>query len=480
MKILFTKFLTLAIIFIFSFLLAGQTQASNNLASDNLPLEDLVDTVLSRQDTEDIIRVIDDKIEIVERNIQASSLINLTRIPTNVRTNFLNLSLHVHSNLQSLRNEVVLIDDVNLVKNRVMQKEQETSIAQLSVVYNNVMVLLTNYNRLFDLVQAAYLIVNNATLFITNNSGQYDIAYAHQLTDLKNNRLDPLYNEINNKIINIGNLDFSSDLNIDQANREIISALVIDLSGYRSDFLNLSVDINQIVGNVLSHLEIETSVIGGIDTFGDVISFACGSDIIFVYNGLLETYGTIEKTISGTTYCWLDRNLGASQVCTSSTDSACYGDLFQWGRGADGHQIRTSGTTSILSSSDTPGHGFITTSAAPHDWRNPQKTGLWQGEARVNNPCPSGWRVPTEAELSAERLSWSTNNSAGAYASTLNWSVAGYRYNIGSLYNVGSSGLIWSSTVSSTASRYLFFASSGSSINGSYRAYGLSVRCLRD
>ena len=28
---------------------------------------------------------------------------------------------------------------------------------------------------------------------------------------------------------------------------------------------------------------------------------------------------------------WLDRNLGATQACTSSTDKACYGDYYQWG-----------------------------------------------------------------------------------------------------------------------------------------------------
>jgi hypothetical protein len=41
----------------------------------------------------------------------------------------------------------------------------------------------------------------------------------------------------------------------------------------------------------------------------------------------------------------LARNLGALQVCTSSTDAACFGDLYQWGRAKDGHESRTSGTT---------------------------------------------------------------------------------------------------------------------------------------
>jgi hypothetical protein len=35
---------------------------------------------------------------------------------------------------------------------------------------------------------------------------------------------------------------------------------------------------------------------------------------------------------------WIDKNLGASQVATSSTDPASYGDLYQWVRPADEHQ----------------------------------------------------------------------------------------------------------------------------------------------
>ncbi|MDZ7738239.1 MAG: hypothetical protein U5K32_04030 [Bacteroidales bacterium] len=38
----------------------------------------------------------------------------------------------------------------------------------------------------------------------------------------------------------------------------------------------------------------------------------------------------------------MDRNLGASQVATASDDENGYGDLYQWGRSADGHESRTS------------------------------------------------------------------------------------------------------------------------------------------
>src|SRR5690554_6304293 len=63
---------------------------------------------------------------------------------------------------------------------------------------------------------------------------------------------------------------------------------------------------------------------------------------------------------------WMDRNLGASQVATTSTDAAAYGDLYQWGRCFDGHQKRTSGTTITLSATDTPGHNdFIRGQSGP-------------------------------------------------------------------------------------------------------------------
>jgi uncharacterized protein (TIGR02145 family) len=178
----------------------------------------------------------------------------------------------------------------------------------------------------------------------------------------------------------------------------------------------------------------------------------------------------------------MDRNLGASQVATSSTDAAAYGDLYQWGRGTDGHQIRTSGTTATLSNSDNPGHAnFITNLSSPYDWRSPQNDNLWQGVSGTNNPCPSGYRLPTIAEWEAERQSWSSNDAAGAFASPLKLPVAGGRsYSNGSLYNVGSYGFYWSSTVDGASSRYLFFSSSNAFMFSNYREGGFSVRCLKD
>ena len=211
-----------------------------------------------------------------------------------------------------------------------------------------------------------------------------------------------------------------------------------------------------------------------------VPTWDCGSSVTFTYKGVSVTYGTVLNPTTGA--CWLDRNLGALQVATSQTDANAYGDLFQWGRLADGHQTRTSGKTTTLSSTDNPGHSnFIYDMGSPYNWRSPQNDNLWQGLSDVNNPCPSGWRIPTSAEAAAERASWSPDNSTGAYASPLKLTMAGLRHwSGGGLMNVGTYGFIWTSTASGTNADVLQFWAPNASFEGRNRAMGFSVRCIKD
>ena len=190
----------------------------------------------------------------------------------------------------------------------------------------------------------------------------------------------------------------------------------------------------------------------------------------------------VDVTNPTTGKIWMDRNLGAAQVAASSNDQVSYGDLYQWGRRADGHQCRTSSTTATLSSIDQPVHGFfIYAPNSPYDWRSPQNANLWQGVNGVNNPCPSGYRIPTETEINAERLSWSQNNSVGAFASPLKWTLAGIRNaSNGALNVVGSQCFLWSSTVSGSFSRSLYFDSGNAAVSGNNPAYGFTVRCIKD
>jgi hypothetical protein len=201
---------------------------------------------------------------------------------------------------------------------------------------------------------------------------------------------------------------------------------------------------------------------------------SCGSPVTFTYNGASVTYGTATGANSK---CWLDRNLGATQVATSSTDAASYGHLFQWGRGADGHQIRTSAQTTGQSTSTTPGSSFLIGAANWYSGTNPDL--LWQGVSGTNNPCPSGYRLPTDVEWEAERTSWGANNNAtGAINSPLKLPMSGYRWwNNGTLLDVGTGGRYWSST--NTVA--LVFASSSSNASGGFfQSDAFAVRCLKD
>ncbi len=216
----------------------------------------------------------------------------------------------------------------------------------------------------------------------------------------------------------------------------------------------------------------------------------CGELQIYIDNSWRNILGglpatnvpTVTNSITGKV--WMDRNLGATQVATSSTDAAAYGDLYQWGRLADGHESRLSSNTTVLSEGDEPGHGdFIVSADFPRDWRDPQNTSLWVGVTGTNNPCPIGFRIPTQTEWEDERQSWATDDADGAFGSPLKLTLSGYRGNSNGV--VGGEALFgyyWTTYVEFEKSLYFTYDNSSGSpgfYNG-YRAYGLSVRCIKD
>jgi uncharacterized protein (TIGR02145 family)/prepilin-type N-terminal cleavage/methylation domain-containing protein len=210
------------------------------------------------------------------------------------------------------------------------------------------------------------------------------------------------------------------------------------------------------------------------------------------------TYGTV---VAEDGKIWLDRNLGSTKVATAFNDYQAFGNKFQWGRLADNHQLinytsavvgsAINGNTIVRSSSDSPGNNlFIKTSMPPDDWRTTQNTGLWDKNTNLNDPCPVGFHIPTQSE-------WQTlyNNVSGAStcsglsncrhimaSSSLKLTSAGHRDCAGAdLQNLSTAGFYWSSSASSTGSSALVFNSGqiySDFINP--RAYGFSVRCLKD
>jgi hypothetical protein len=198
--------------------------------------------------------------------------------------------------------------------------------------------------------------------------------------------------------------------------------------------------------------------------------FTCGTNVTFAYNGASVTYGTV----SYNNRCWLDRNLGASRVATSLTDASAHGDYFQWGRGADGHQLINSPTTTVLSATDVPGNNSFILILG--DWRSSQNNNLWQGVSGTNNPCPYGFRVPTSAEYA-----WVTGVTiSSAYASTLKMTSSGYRDATNGSYTIQQVAYFQTSTVNATNNNVAYMGGGPGNIPTSVRAQGNPIRCIKD
>ena len=206
-------------------------------------------------------------------------------------------------------------------------------------------------------------------------------------------------------------------------------------------------------------------------------------------NGVVTEIVDVFNPVTGR--IWMDRNLGALRQAQSSTDAQAYGDSFQWGRFADGHQCRfpkQSETTlmyanTAAASPSTDWYGkFIIESINPTegDWLVPQDSYLWTGVDAVNNPCPSGYRLPTNEEWDAERSSWTESNSSGAFASLLKLPVSGVRTSEGQYEEFGELGYYWSSSVNDIYARILEFSHSSASLSEDLRTYGYSVRCIKN
>jgi len=212
--------------------------------------------------------------------------------------------------------------------------------------------------------------------------------------------------------------------------------------------------------------------------------------------------------------CWATRNLAAHGVFVDNPQD--YGALFQWGRKGDGHEQRTSqnyptnntvlenGVVSGAVNFDANGQivsthaaygKFIKQNASPYDWRSPQDNALWNVGTEAapvktaNDPCPAGYRVPTQSEfvsLAAASNVWATEGGVSGRKFTdggnsLFLPAAGCRRsNNGSLTNAGTNGFYWSSTVSGSDLYDLAFNDGNVGTSYSYRAYGQSVRCVAE
>ncbi len=160
------------------------------------------------------------------------------------------------------------------------------------------------------------------------------------------------------------------------------------------------------------------------------------------------------------------------------------GEYWQWGRLA----MAAAGPTGPASGDANAGaiSGWNTSYAPNGAWSDSTKT--------ANDPCPAGFRVPTNAQWDAVLLhntqsivgTWTsspTNYSSGRFfGPNLMLPAAGYRsLNDGSLFYRGDYGYCWSSTeYGSVYAWSLFFFSGNAYTSFNSRSNGFSVRCAAE
>jgi streptogramin lyase len=201
-------------------------------------------------------------------------------------------------------------------------------------------------------------------------------------------------------------------------------------------------------------------------------------------------YGTVT---TGTGRIWLDRNLGASRVATSSTDTQAFGDYYQWGRPTDGHQSQyitnnnSTGFTNTKSTTSVPPNGlWIQPNDGSEDWLITANNTLWVGANPSNNPCPPRFRIPTLSEWQAEQALFTSNNSNGAFNYSLKLTMPGWLENFdnngASFIAKSSGGFYLTQTANSNGSVQYFGINSVNVWNDTNlsKRRGLSCRCIKN
>ncbi len=206
-------------------------------------------------------------------------------------------------------------------------------------------------------------------------------------------------------------------------------------------------------------------------------AFTCGSSIIIYHvAGAVApvdktvTYGTVTNIPGEPSKCWITSNLGADHQAMAKDDATEPSAGWYW---QFNHKqgYKHDGTTR------TPNTPWIQTINEDSDWTS------------ANDPCTlemgSGWRIPTETELTNVTAIGGWTNWNGPWNSALQMHAAGYLldYSNGALSERGTNGYYWSSaqvTNLHADGRNLGFGSGACQMMGGFKAWGQSIRCIKD
>ncbi len=219
-------------------------------------------------------------------------------------------------------------------------------------------------------------------------------------------------------------------------------------------------------------------------SYGEEISFTSLGEEIPTYPG------TTLKPVKIEGVWWAPVNAGYSS-------SVKYGLLYQWHRKYGQEYLFTgvtNGPVKLEEGNDASNAGNFYTSS--NDWCTVEQLS-WSMKEQYN-PCPSGWRVPTNPEMKdllGSKSVWvkvnggGVDNLAGRWVgpdsdksreSSVFFPAAGYRdLKTGAMKSRNTYGAYWSDDVLKTSGRGFDFTSGFISIGDGLKAYGFSIRCVK-
>jgi uncharacterized protein (TIGR02145 family) len=212
--------------------------------------------------------------------------------------------------------------------------------------------------------------------------------------------------------------------------------------------------------------------------------------------------GNIYNTVAIGTQCWTKENLKVTKYDdgTAIPDQTSISPSSNWGTLQTGARTDYTGATGIPS-----GQTYVSTYGYLYNWYAVKGIAT-AGSTTYKNICPTGWHVPTDAELSTLEsylntvaptgsvggkmksmgtTLWNSPNTDATDASGFSALPGGFRSTSGSFSSIRNYAFFWSATESvGSTSGFAWYRSlsTSSSIVGRNinEKVGASVRCLRD
>ncbi len=226
-------------------------------------------------------------------------------------------------------------------------------------------------------------------------------------------------------------------------------------------------------------------------------------EVTFSYRGNKVTYKTIRAADSN---IWALQNLGSPKVADSLLDNAARGDMFQWGRWDDGHQlINPSATTASAPTPNNPSGisngspdfflGTVVNGAYANKWwDNGTNNDTWTANppSATNglDPCAAmgeGWHIPTKEEwekfLESEKIIYSGDAFKAIKLTHSGSRAATSGFISGATISISNGCQYWTSTPSNASAWFMeLYSTTAGRMNDATtlgRGYGRTCRCMK-